>query len=144
MRVVCDASIIVDAFTLEVDNPVFSTAAHLIGQINARQIEAHAPTFFLVECANALVKHQRRSSGLDKPKDAILCLDTLDKLPIWFTRKQHTASQVASWAFAMNCGAYDAVYIELARMLDSPVATSDRGMAAACKRFGVALWAPTA
>ena len=43
-------------------------------------------------------------------------------------------------AMAWHAGAYDAICLDLARRLDVPIATRDRGMAAAARSAGVSVF----
>lgn len=50
-----------------------------------------------------------------------------------------TAVEVMERARACNLQGYDVAYFDLARERELPIATLDRGIRSACRRFGVAL-----
>ncbi len=140
--VVVDASIMLDAFTAPKASEAFQRARQLLTEIQAGQVRAAAPEHFSIEVASGALKFQRRHRDQLSAKDVLGFLKAVDAFPINLCSIVVNADLVASWALAMNCGAYDAVYVQLARQLDAQVATSDRGMRAACLGFNVALWEP--
>lgn len=50
--------------------------------------------------------------------------------------------ELADVAIAYNMSAYDTQYFHLARMLELPIASRDRGVISACKRWDVLRWQP--
>ena len=77
---------------------------------------------------------------MKKPKEAIEFLGHLETFHIDYVGYVLSPLIVGQWAAAMNCSAYDAVYIHLACKLDASLATSDKGQMAAAAGFKVTLW----
>ncbi len=67
-------------------------------------------------------------------------MDMLNKLRPFTINTRRTALEVVEQAAAFHLQGYDAVYFELARRLNVPIATSDGGMRTACRVHGVKLW----
>ena len=142
MKVVVDASIIMDAYTTTLGSDANRRSIALIEAIMDGSVQAYAPDHFSVECANAGRKYQQRNRKVITMQDTLQFFEAMREFPIQLCTMVLDAHRCASWAYAFNCSAYDAVYVELARMLDAQVATCDGGMATACRNFEVPLWKP--
>ena len=122
-------------------NAVSTRVMELGGLVESQIRQAiYALSHFSIEVANAALKYQRRHRTIVKPKEAIEFLARLEKFPLNYVGYVLSPLIVAQWAAAMNCSAYDAVYIHLARRLDASLATSDKGQKAAAAAFKVPLW----
>jgi predicted nucleic acid-binding protein len=144
VRVVVDASIIMDAFTTTLGSDANRRSLSLLQAIMAGEVQALAPDHFTIECANAGRKYQQRNRDAITMRDTLQFFNRMKEFPIQQCTMVLDSHLCASWAYAFNSSAYDAVYVELARMLDAQVATSDKGMRAACLNFKVPLWEPPA
>ena len=140
MNVVVDASIALDLFTTPLHSPAYASAKALFQVIGDGKVIASVPDHFSIEVANAMLKYQRRYNTMKKPKEAIEFLGHLETFHIDYVGYVLSPLIVGQWAAAMNCSAYDAVYIHLARKLDASPATSDKGQMAAAAGFKVPLW----
>lgn len=142
MKVVVDASIIMDAFTCKPETEGYRVSMALLEAIMNGDIEAAAPDHFTIECANAGRSFQQTYPKVLTMKDTLDFFNRMKEFPIQLCTMVLDSHLCASWAYAFNTSAYDAVYVQLARMLDAKVATSDRGMRTACKNFKVPIWTP--
>ena len=140
MNVVIDASIALDLFTTPSQSPAQLRAIALFEGIADGTVTASVPDHFSIEVANAALKYQRRYNTLVQPRQAIEFLGHLEAFPIDYVGYVLSPKRVGEWAAAMNCSAFDAVYVHLARELDASLATSDKGQKAAAAGFRVPLW----
>jgi len=100
---------------------------------------ATVPVLWSLEIANGLVMGERR--GRIKPAESAAFIAMIEELPIVAdgatgARALHETMSVAR---EHKLTAYDAAYLELAMRLGAPLATGDRGLAAAAERVGVVL-----
>ena len=87
----------------------------------------HAPPLLSVEVAQVL---RRYVSGRSVPGDiAIAALDDLAALDV--ARYAHEPFLPRVWEMRANVTPYDAIYLALAEVLDAPLLTFDRRLAAA-------------
>jgi len=63
-------------------------------------------------------------------------------LPINVTAQGFNFSLLGELAKAYGLSVYDTPYLHLARNLDLPIATRDKGLIEACKRWNVLHWKP--
>ena len=140
MNVVIDASIALDLFTTPGKSPVKLRAISLFEAIADGTVIASVPDHLSIEVANEALKYQRRYSTLVKRRQAIEFLGHLEAFPIDYVGYVLNPKRVGEWAAAMNCSAFDAVYIHFARELDTNLATSHKGQKAAAAGFKVPLW----
>lgn len=80
----------------------------------------------LFECASGATKYQRRNKVTVTPAQTLEFLRQLDIFRIQYCSLGMAAHVVGQWATAMNCSAYDAVYIQLARLENAKLASSDK------------------
>jgi predicted nucleic acid-binding protein len=105
------------------------------------ELEAHVPSIWPLEVANALLVGERRRRIM--PADTARFLAILAAFPI--TVDDHTVAQ--AWADTIhlarthNLSSYDASYLELAIRLGLPLAAQDGKLNAAAKAVGVPLFA---
>lgn len=89
--------------------------------------EIHAPHLLDIEVAHVLRGYVRRRELTDARAD--LALATLAELQI--ERYPHDILLTRIWSLRANLTAYDAAYVALAELLDAPLWTRDRRIAAA-------------
>jgi predicted nucleic acid-binding protein len=116
-RVIVDASAMVDLLT---GSPVAGTVRDRL-----RMHELHAPAHFDAEVLSALGRLQR--AGQLSPSQVKARIDRLAVAPI--DRHALPPLLVGAWGLRQNLRLVDALYVELARQLEFPIATTDTGMA---------------
>ena len=95
---------------------------------------AAVPALWWVEIRNILVVGERR--GRIDAAESARFLSDLDQLPIHLDREP-AGDLVMALARKHALSVYDAVYLELASRLASPIATLDRTLATAARASGV-------
>ena len=140
--VVVDASIALDLYTTPLGSPAHMRAIALFKEIAAHTVKASVPDHFSIECASGVIRYQRRNSKTVTQANALEFLNQLDVFQLEYCGMVLDARLVGQWATAMNCGAYDAVYLQLARQLDAHLASSDKAQRSAALAFNIALWEP--
>lgn len=137
-RLVVDASYLIEAIA-PTSAQWQTDAFDLIDRIASGDVEARVPWLFFAEVAQVVTKRVR--GRRTDPSDARDFLQTLDGLGMHVDLSLDGAGQLHAQAMRWNAGAYDAVYVDAASRMAVPIATRDRGMRAACKAAGVALFA---
>lgn len=89
--------------------------------------DLHAPSLVDLEVLSVL-RRQVNAGTLDERR-ADLAIDDLHELPL--TRYPQLALARKMWAYRNNLTMYDAAYVTLAELLDCPLVTADRKLAAA-------------
>ncbi len=140
INVVIDASIALDLFTTAKGSPENQRAIKLFKAIASGEVRAAVPDHFSIECASGAIRYHRRHKAIVSQADALTFLKQLDQFAIDYCSMVIDAGLVGQWATAMNCGAYDAVYLQLARQLDAELASSDHGQQSAARNFEIPLW----
>ena len=136
-RVVLDASVTLEWFVS--DKPGIPTYADdVLTAVENREILPLVPDLWHYEVGSVLLaaKRARRITAQRLNK----AVDMLNKLRPFTINTRQTALEVVEQAAAFHLQGYDAVYFELARRLNVPIATSDGGMRTACRVHGVKLW----
>ena len=133
-RLVLDAS-----YALEVVLPSFkawhSDALDLLEAIAEREVDARVPWVFFAELAYVVTKRVRGGSiDAEEGDDFLRRIDSL-AMHVDVTLEQGRSLHRAAIDF--HCGAYDAIYLAVARQMAIPIATRDRGMASAARRAGI-------
>ena len=95
--------------------------------------EAVVPTLFRYELANVVLSKSRSI----KIKDQDFILEHLSQLPINVDFEEPAYSELHRIGTSMELSAYDAAYLELASRLNLPLATYDKKLASAARRFGI-------
>lgn len=119
--VVVDASAVVRGLTTD------GTAAETLDQIGAGVLVGHAPDLLVAESSNALVVAVRAEQR--SLEDAQSLLDSLLHSPIELHPTTALAPAALELAATTQLSAYDGFYAVLARALDLPLVTADRGLA---------------
>lgn len=103
-------------------------------------LQAHVPSLWPLEVANALLVGERRNRI--KPADTARFLAILEAFPIAVDDQTvaHAWSDTMHLARAHNLSAYDASYLELAVRLGLPLAAQDGKLKAAAQAMGVPLF----
>lgn len=119
--IVVDASVLVNALADDAADGDRARARMLADP------DLHAPSLVDVEVLSVLRRHLNAGTLDDRRAD--LAIDDLAELPL--TRYPHLAMARRIWAHRNNLTAYDAAYVALAELLDCPLVTADRKLAAA-------------
>jgi len=137
IRFVLDASV---ALAWLVDHSPASYAIKIEQLLYAGRGQAVVPSLWELEVANGFITAERR--GILTPVDTAQILTSFEAV---IKQAVEIASAPISMRRAINAArgsgltAYDAVYLELARELQLPIATLDRRLAEAAKHVGVRL-----
>ena len=123
-EVVLDASALVRALLRESDE-----AVEIVEQIADGSISAHAPDLIGPETANALLQLVR--VGRSSPQTAATMLEAATTSEIIRYSSVQFARPAFEHAVETGLSAYDSFYAVLATMLDLPLVTADRKLAAA-------------
>jgi predicted nucleic acid-binding protein len=135
-RFVLDASIALAWF---IDRPIAPYVSR-VRQLLLRGDRAVVPLIWRLEVANGLVVAERR--GLRTPSDIALALQNFETV---LTQSVEESSsripmrRVVATAGQFGLTAYDAEYLDTARLEHLPLATLDRQLESAAVRAGVAL-----
>ena len=125
MAFVLDASAAVAWAFDDEDHPVAALA-----QKQLRDVEAHVPSLWWFELRNTLVVNERRKRIAEI--ETARFLKTLARLPIHVDPAPDEAT-LLGLARKHKLTVYDAAYLELAQRLGLPLATLDKGLAAAAR-----------
>jgi predicted nucleic acid-binding protein len=131
MVLVVDASVVGCWCFPDQANPMAEVA---FGQLAVTS--AVVPALWWFEVRNLLLVNERRGR-LDAVGTAEFLAD-LGRLPIQIDRERD-GDAIIALARAHRLTFYDAAYLELARRLDAPLATLERGLAAAARAAAVSL-----
>ncbi len=103
-------------------------------------LQAHVPSLWHLEVANALLVGERRNRI--KPADTARFLAILEAFPITVDDQTvaHAWSDTMHLARAHNLSSYDASYLELAIRLGLPLAAQDGKLKTAAQAMGVPLF----
>ena len=136
-RVILDASVTIEWFVS--DKPGIATYADdVLEAIESREILPLVPDLWHYEIGSVLIAAKRARRITARRLDE--AVDVLNKLRPFTINTRRTASEVVEQAAAFYLQGYDAVYFELAKRLNVPIATSDGGIRTACRVHGVKLW----
>jgi predicted nucleic acid-binding protein len=129
MPFVLDASVALAWYLPGQGNPY---AESVYRRLNADAEGAAAPLLWRTELAAVLIKATRRKMLTET--SAYAALGDAEALPIALHDLRLTSGELFRLAKRYNLSVYDVHYIELARRLELPLATADRGMKAAARR----------
>lgn len=107
-------------------------AREWLDAVEADELDGHVPELVYAEVAGSLVTYVR--SGAMSASDAVATLDTVAAFPLHTHRLSDLASGALSLAVDTGLSAYDCCYAVLAELLDIPLVTADRRLAAAVPR----------
>jgi len=99
----------------------------LAERLRSPEIQLHAPHLVDLEVAQAIRRYVL--SGQLSEKRGRVALQVLADLDL--ERHPHSLFLPRIWALRENLTAYDAAYVALAEVMDAPLLTSDRRLAAA-------------
>ena len=136
-QLVLDASYTLEAI-LPSSEKWRSEAVEVIEAIAAGEVEARVPWIFFAELAYVATSRMR-GRQLDAAA-ALGFLRRIDSLGLRVEAGDQRSVALHMSAIAWHAGAYDAIYLELARRSAAPIATRDRGMTSAARVRGVALF----
>jgi len=137
MPFVLDASI---ALSWYLPGQGSSHAEAVYRRLNAGAEPAAAPLLWRTEIAAVLIKASRR--GLLTDARAYAALSDAEALPVALHDIRLGGGELYRLAKRYNLSVYDVHYFELARRLEAPLATADRGLRAAARRHRVPLYQP--
>lgn len=140
IHIVLDANVALDWFMPTEVGERYS--ASLMTAALQGLVQLHVPVHFDVEVLGQLVKNHRRNPHAFPRAWLTNCLDVLETLPLDTHVTGTTFKVLGDLCIAYNLTAYDVPYLHLARMLDYPIASRDRGVLSACKAWHVGVWAP--
>jgi predicted nucleic acid-binding protein len=138
LELVLDASVSLAWFLKE--TPDRATYAAAVSAAAGDGAVLHVPVQWGIEMGHVLLReHRRKSLSRSKLRRA---LDDLEDLDIRTHLDLYTASRVVQLAERYHLQGYDALYFDLARVLELPLATLDHGQRQAARSHGVKLYAP--
>lgn len=118
-------------------------AAAVAGLLAQEDAICVVPAIFHIEVASTLIRKRRdRNAGFGKAKFEA-ALAHLTDLRIHTELTYYRVDSVALLAERYHVQGFDAVYLDLAVRLKVPLATIDRGLRSAARRWNVALMAPS-
>jgi len=138
-ELVLDASVSLAWFLKE--TPERAVYAAAVSAVAAEGAILHVPVQWGMEMGHVLLReHRRKALSRRKLEQAIEDLDSFDiRLHLDF----FTTRRVVELAQRYHLQGYDAVYFELARTLEFPIATLDHGHRQAAKVHNVMVFSPT-
>ena len=137
-ELVLDASVSLAWFLKE--TPEGAAYAAAVNTAAAEGAILHVPVQWGVEMGHVLLReHRRKVLKRGKLQEALRDLDSFD---IRVHLELFTARRVVELARRYHLQGYDALYFNLARNLDLPLATLDHGHQQAAKVHGVTLFMP--
>jgi predicted nucleic acid-binding protein len=110
--------------------------------VEGGNVELVVPLHFDLETMGFLVKCHRSKNLEFNATWLKSAARMLDILPIQVTAIGINHALLCDLALAFNVSVYDTPYLQLARMLDIPLATRDKGLISACKQWNVQHWQP--
>ena len=113
-------------------------ASSVYERLNSGADQASAPLLWRVELASVLLRSHRR--GDISEAHALQALADAEQLPIALFDVQLTGTDIFRLGKHYRLSGYDAVYFELARRLNLPIASADRGIRSAAARHGISVF----
>lgn len=140
-RLVLDSS-----FALELVLPTHASwqadALRIFEHASSGALEIVIPMIFFAEIAAVLTRKVRSRAIAHDEAEAFLI--DIQQLPIALDVSIVSAGGLYVYARQWQCGAYDAIYLELAQRMALPIATRDRGMLTAARAASVDAFAVAA
>lgn len=140
MRVVVDANVAIDWFIVTPEGESYSR--HLEKLLEQTNINFVVPLHFDVEVGGQLLKKTKARPDLYSRSWLNATMGVLDIMPFEITALGMNFDLLGKLSSTYNLSAYDVPYFHLARTLELPLATRDRGLIAACKAWHVPRWMP--
>ena len=140
IHLVLDASTAIDWFVLSEEGETYSRPLARLAA--SGEVRFSVPLHFDIEVTGHLVrKHRRLPQQFDSAwlQDA---LNVLDVLRIDIVGQGTNFDLLGKLAVSYALTPYDVPYFHLARMMELPIASRDRGIIAACKNWNVLHWTP--
>lgn len=141
-RIVLDANVALDWVIPSTEGFAYSYPLLKLGENSV--LEYLVPTHFHAEVARLLVIKGRNEKQPLGEKWIAYSADFLDSEPITTAAIGMSFKLLCELAKTYNLSAPDTGYFHLARVLDIPIASRDKGIIAACKTWNVHLWQPPA
>lgn len=110
-------------------------AAAVYERLSSGEDQASAPLLWRIELASVLLRSHRR--GDVSETHALQALADAEQLPIALFDVQLNATEIFRLGKRYRLSGYDAIYLELARRLNLPIASVDRGIRSAATHHGV-------
>lgn len=134
---VLDASLAIEWFLPGINEANQRHAAAVLNYLIETDAECLVPFVWHAEVAAVLLKnHRAKREGCDKAwlEGAML---TVKSLNIVTHHQAAGMPEIVRMGLAYHLQGYDALYFDLAKVNEIPIATFDRGILTACKRFNV-------
>lgn len=135
MPFVLDASIAL-AWYLPGQGNAYGTAVY--EHLHSGADQASAPLLWRVELASVLLRSHRRGDITET--HALQALADAEQLPIALFDIHLTSTEIFRLGKRYRLSGYDTVYLELARRLDLPIASADRGIRSAAAHHGISVF----
>lgn len=103
--------------------------ARIFDAVNDNAIRLVAPSFWRLECGNAIWKHVRR--GTLHPVHAFAAMRRIERLPVSLLDTDHLIETAFDIAIAFDITTYDALYAATALFVKAPLVTADRKLVSA-------------
>jgi predicted nucleic acid-binding protein len=139
-KLVLDANTVIDWFHISEEGEAYSR--HLEPLINEGDLQLVVPLHFDIEVCAHLVKKNRQQPKVFTDTWLSTSLEVMDALPFEITAIGMNFKLLGDLAKAFNLSVYDTPYLHLARTMELPLATRDRGLISACQRWNVMHWTP--
>ena len=138
IELVLDASVSLAWFLKEAPDRAAYAAA--VSGVAGDGAVLHVPVQWGIEMGHVLLReHRRKSLSRTKLRQA---LEDLESLDIRTHLDLYSADRVVQLAERYHLQGYDALYFDLARVLELPLATLDHGHRQAARSHGVKLYSP--
>ncbi|MBP0633588.1 MULTISPECIES: type II toxin-antitoxin system VapC family toxin [unclassified Cupriavidus] len=138
--VVIDASVALGWFLPSDNEEMLRYSASVHDAIAVGTIRAAVPNIFFVECSHKLLRHGRSARwGEEKVAQ---CAAYIQATISEIVAEYYPMEAMVRRAHEFHLQGYDSLYFVVARVNDWQIATLDKGILTACRRFGVETWAP--
>lgn len=104
-------------------------AREWLDAVESDELDAHVPELVYAEVGNSFLKYVRAEKMT--PADAVTALETVVALPLRAHRLAELAPGALALAVETGLSVYDCCYAILAELIDGPLVTADRRLAAA-------------
>ena len=139
-HVVLDANVAIDWFAPSPEGEAYSRKLERLAV--RHDLKFAVPLHFDIEVARILRKKHKRQPLIFSETWFKSSLQILDLASIQIVAQGLNFQILGDLSIAYNLDVPDVPYFHLARMMDTPIASRDRGIIAACKAWGVTHWQP--